>query len=239
MSGGKTYQIGDARELSDLLPEPAAAAVVDLAWARPHRNGVGICYPTYGPEDGLWEFVDAVYDALEDGGWAIFDADAWLLPRLSAYLMDIWGDVAASYNGGGYRRPGWVKASGGRGHYFANGGYPVVFAHKGATERTASVEASQDANGPPHHIRRDVDWESLKPIHPYEVWLDAVTEPGELVAIPCAGTAPAALALERLYGGDARYVCVDSEPDAKAAFEHRRRLQLGPEGQQTLPEVDA
>lgn len=217
------YIISDARNLPTHLPRPAAVAVVDLAWARPNRNGVGICYDTHAPNNGLWQFVDAVHDALEAGGWAFFDADSWLLPRLTDYLREEWGDVAATYRGGGYRRTGWVVDDGGRGHYFTNGGYPVVFAHKGETDRTASVAASQHADGPPHDVRRGVEWESIKPIAPYEMWLGAVTRPDDLVAVPCAGTAPAALAAERL-GLD--WVAVDNERDARRAFEQRRTMQL-------------
>jgi hypothetical protein len=238
MSGESTdatqqYCIGDARNLPQYLPESelATAAVVDLAWARPNRNGVGICYDTYSPDNGLWEFVDAVYDALEPGGWAFFDTDSWLLDKLIRYLRESWGDVNATYSGGGFRRVGWVENNATRGHYFQNGGYPVVFAHKAETEQVHGVSASQDADGPPRNVVQSVEWESLKPISPYETWLDAVTESGDLVAIPCAGTAPAAIGLERLYGDDARFVAVDSDADARDAFRQRRDLQF--DSQQT------
>lgn len=223
----REYVIGDARDLPDLLPEPAVAAAVDLAWARPHRNGVYVTYPTYGPESGLWDFVDAVREALADGGWAFFDADSWLLPRLINYLRETWGDVAATYRGGGYRRTGWVMQSGGGGHYFRNGGYPVVFAHKGETDRTAAVDATIGA-AVDREVKREVAWGTLKPVAPYEQWLGAVTEPGEHIAIPCAGTAPAAIALERLYGDDATYTAVDSQSEAREAFKRRREIQVVP-----------
>lgn len=241
-SGTRKYVVGDARELSEHLPEPAAVAAVDLAWARPHRNGVHVTYPTYGPEDGLWEFVDAVYESLEDGGWAFFDADDWLLPRLITYIQEEWGDVAASYRGGGYRRVGCVTYNdGGAGHYFTNAGYHVVMAHKGETDRTTSEHSNIEADRPPYSVRQEIDWGTLKPIAPYERWLDAVTTPDDLVAIPCAGSAPAALALERLYGDDARFVAVDSESGAREAYQERRRLQLasGDSGQTDLSEVTA
>lgn len=226
------YRIGDAREPID---EQAAIACVDLAWARPHRNGVYVTYPTYGPDGGLWDFVDAVHESLSDGGWALFDADDWLLPRLINYLREMWGDVAATYKGGGYRRTGAVVYDGnpGGGHYFTNGGYHVVFAHKGETDRTASTPCKVVASRPPRDVRQAVEWGTLKPIEPYRRWIDAVTDPGELVYVPCAGTAPAAIAAEQL-GRD--WIAVDSEADAKEAYETRRELQG--DRQATINEVN-
>lgn len=215
------YRIGDAREP---LETQAAVACVDLAWARPHRNGVHVTYPTYGPENGLWEFVDAVYKSLEPGGWAFFDADDWLLPRLINYIRDSWGDVAATYEGGGYRRTGTVVYDGhpGGGHYFTNGGYHVVFAHKGETDRTASTPSKIVTSRPPGDVRAGVEWGTLKPVEPYTKWIAAVTEPKELVYVPCAGTAPAAIAAEQS-GRD--WIAVDSKPGAKEAFLARYRMQ--------------
>jgi len=59
--------------------------------------------------------------------------------------------------------------------------------------------------------------------------LDAITTPEDLVYIPCAGTSPAALALEQLYGEDAQFVALDSEQDARDAYVKRRELQLEPQ----------
>jgi hypothetical protein len=223
------YRIADAR---DPLDEAAAIACVDLAWARPQRNGVHVTYPTYGVDDGLFDFVDAVHDSLEPGGWALFDADDWLLPRLMAYIQQEWGDVAATYEGGGYRRTGAVVYDGnpGGGHYFTNGGYHVVFAHKGETDRSTSERAKVVTERVPRDVRQAVDWGTLKPVEPYHRWIDAVTTDGDLVYVPCAGTAPAALAAERL---DLDWVAVNSEPAAREAYEHRRELQQTPE-QSTL-----
>jgi len=211
------YRIQDSR---NPLNEKAAVAAVDLAWARPQRNGVHVTYPTYGPESGLWEFVDAVYESLVDGGWAFFDADDWLLPRLIRYLQDNWGDVASTYSGGGYRRTGSVVYTGhpGAGHYFTNGGYHVVMAHKGDTDRTSSVPAKQVCPRP----KTNTDWGTPKPTEPYAEWIPSVMDKDELLYVPCAGTAPAALALECKWP-DTRYICVDGEPDAKKAFKKRRK----------------
>jgi hypothetical protein len=215
----KEYRIADAREPIDKC---AAVAAVDLAWARPHRNGVYVTYPTYSPP-GLWEFVDAVYDSLLPGGWALFDCDDWLLPRLINYLREDWGDVAATYSGGGYRRTGTViyDSHPGGGRYFTNGGYHVVFAHKGDTDRESAVSSKQIADRPENY-----DWGTPKPTVPYRAWIPSVMDRDELLYVPCAGTAPAAIALEMEYGDDAQYICVDSESDAKSAFTRRRTDEI-------------
>lgn len=228
------YRVSDSREP---LNQKVSVACADLAWARPNRNGVHVTYETYSPENGLWDFVDAIYDSLEFGGWAIFDADDWLLPRLIQYLQESWGDVAATYSGGGYRRVGSVQytsGGSGAGHYLTNGGYSVIFAHKNETDRESSVSARQSCERVPYNVRESVDWGTLKPISPYENWLDGLTEPTDYVYIPCAGTAPAALALERLYGEQARFIAVDKEREAREAYLDRRELQLQPQ-QVTLP----
>jgi hypothetical protein len=219
------YRIADCR---NSITESAAVACVDLAWARPQRNGVHVTYETHSPPE-LWQFVDAVYESLAEGGWALFDADDWLLPRLIQYLQEEWGDVAATYKGGGYRRVGGVQyesGGNGAGHYFTNGGYPVVFAHKGETDRETNTSARQACDRVAYTVRQEVDWGTLKPIKPYQEWLDAITEAGELVYIPCAGSAPAALALERLYGTQANFIAVDSNDGAREAYRKRREIQV-------------
>jgi len=214
------YRINDAR---NELDESPAIALADLAWARPHRNGVHVTYPTHKPID-LWEHVDAIMNSLVEGGWAIFDADDWLLPRLIQHLQTSWGDVAKHYAGGGYRRTGAVvyDGHGGAGHYFTNGGYHVVFAHKGETNRTTSERSKIVTSRVPKSVRNEVDWGTLKPIEPYRRWIEAVTDPDELVYVPHAGTAPGAIAAEGL---NRDWIAVDSEPDAKTAFEKRKELQ--------------
>ena len=221
----REYRIADAREPID---ESAAVAAVDLAWARPHRNGGHVTYETYGPDNGLWEFVDAIHESLVDGGWALFDADDWLLPRLIQYLQEKWGDVATTYKGGGYRRVGSITYDDnpGGGHYFTNGGYHVVFAHKGETDRESSVSAKQVTRRVPKNVRDKVEWGTLKPIAPYRNWITSVMDSDELLYVPCAGTAPAALAIEQEWGNSANYICVDSEREAKTAFEKRRDMQV-------------
>jgi hypothetical protein len=215
------YRIADARKP---LSDDVVLAFVDLAWARPHRNGVYVTYPTYSPPE-LWKFVDAVYNSLTMGGWALFDCDDWLLPRLINYLRNSWGDVAATYSGGGYRRTGAVVYSDhpGGGEYFTNGGYHVVFAHKGETSRKTGQRSKIITKRPPQEVRQAVDWGTLKPIEPYKKWMQAVTEPKELVYIPCAGTAPGLIAAEQL---NRKCIAVDSEDEAKMQYENRRSVQM-------------
>lgn len=223
------YEVGDAREISDYV-DGAVAAVADLAWHRPGRNDqLGVEYPTYSTEDGIWDFIDEIYKVLDEGGWAFFDADDWFLPRLIRYLQQEWGDVASTYRGGGYRKVGTVVYTDGNlgsGHYFTNAGYHVVMAHKGETDRMSKAPAKVATERPEFSLRQEVDWGTIKPIEPYRIWLDEVTEKGEMVVIPCAGTAPAAIALEIIYGDEANFFAIDSEVEAKSSYERRRELEL-------------
>ena len=226
----RQYVIGDALEVLESMPSKSAAAVhLDDAWARPKRCGnLGVEFDTHGLET-TFEIVDACFDVLEEGGWMIADCDDWLLPRLIDYIRETHGDVAASYEGGGYRKIGdvtYVTDDGTvdrrpPGHYFRNGGYPVVFAHRGKTDRQSLAAARQLAP----KVSYDVDWGTAKPIDPYENWLEGLVDADDRIVVPCAGTAPSALAIERLYGEDARYVCIDTEEAAYEAFCRRRPSQ--------------
>jgi len=200
---------------------------------------MGVNYPTH-PFDSderliVTAVVDACWETLEDGGWLIADTDDWLLPRLLQYLITQYGDVngqPSPYRGGGYRKTGRVvyvtksdptrpNRSGGA-KYLRQSGYPVVFAHKGETDRYGYSSAVQFAHRPSERF----GWYSVKPVSPYETWIDELTEVGEKIVEPCAGTAPACLAAERLYGDDARYEAFDIEEEARSAFEKRRRSVL-------------
>lgn len=217
------YIIKDVRTYEP--PKKANVMCVDLAWARPNRAGVYVTYPTYKPGNGLWDFVDWVYQNLEKGGWAFFDCDDWFLPRLINYLQENWGDVASTYRGGGYRRTGAVVyPTGGGGHYFTNAGYHVVMAHKGETSRKSSVKSKLCSERVDYKMRKQIEWGTLKPIKPYKQWLDSITTEKDLLICPCAGTAPSVLAYEQLYGDQAQWIAIDSEKDAKIAFEKRKKL---------------
>lgn len=230
---------------------------LDDAWARPHRaEQFGVTYETHDfkPDDDdsdpgitTTDIIDACKDALVDGGWLVADADDWLLPQLITYIQKDWGNVAEDYRGGGYRRIGGVtyvdkssheKYNSGNfepdelkpdrstaGSYLSNGGYPVVFAHKGKSDRRSSIAARQITS---NHLD-NYGWGSVKPIDPYEAWVDALIDPDELLVVPCAGTAPAALAAERVarrVGKEANYICIDIEEGAYEAFEKRRKAEV-------------
>jgi hypothetical protein len=252
IGNGRSYVIGDAVETLREYEEEAAIIFLDDAWARPERRGqFGVEYDTHPfdeeniPKDDsidtsvtTVEILKACKDALVPGGWLIADADDWLLPRLVNCLRTTWGDVAETYRGGGYRKVGGVTyvSSNGKpdkstaGMYLSTGGYPVVFAHKGETDRRSSVSARQIAD----RQTEKYEWGSVKPLSPYVEWIDGLVEPGELVLVPCAGTAPGALAAERVFGSDAKYVCIDNEEKAYQAFSRRRDAELESRQQETL-----
>lgn len=233
---GQQYIVGDVGDVLPSLNSAADIIYLDDAWARPQRaDWYGVEYDThdFAPDDDpeyngitTTEILDLCEETLVDGGWLIADADDWLLPRLINYICEEWGDVAASYKGGGYRRIGgvtFVSKSGDPdrstpGMYLSNGGYPVVFAHKGETDKKTSVSARQLAE----QASFDGDWGSVKPIKPYRKWLDGLMNEGEHLVVPCAGTAPAAIAAEQLFGDDIQYTCIDNEPQALEMFQQRR-----------------
>lgn len=233
-----TYRIGDAlAELRSLDEGSAAVICLDDAWARPKRGGAyGVEYPTHDFETTA-EIVDACRRVLKPGGWLIADTDDWLLPRLVNYLREEWGDAAESYQNG-FRKVGSVTLTARDGEpdrstpgwYGANGGYSVVFADKGETGRRWSASIRQVARRPQNRY----GWGSVKPISPYETWIESITDPGELVVVPCAGTAPAAIAAERT---GREWIAIDCEPEAKEAYRRRREGELGNDEQRTLLEA--
>jgi len=236
------YRIGDALEELDELENNSAALIhLDDAWARPKRDDeyagdrkFGVNYPTHAFETTT-EILDACYDVLKPGGWLIADADDYLLPRITRYIQQEWGDVAASYEGGGYRRTGSVTLTTKAGDpdrstpgmYLSNGGYSVVFAHKGETDRRSAESARQIVE----RQREQYGWAGVKPLKPYRTWTETLAEPGELVVIPCAGTAPTAIAAEDL---GMNWIAIDSEPEAREAFERRQEAELSNELVQTV-----
>ena len=225
-----SYRIGDALdELRSMPNESAKVVCLDDAWSRPKRHGAyGVKYPTHDLETTK-EIVDACRDVLEPGGWLIADADDWLLPRLVNHLRDSWGDAAENYQNG-FRKVGSVTLTAEDGDpdrstpgwYGATGGYSVVFADKGESSNRWPASVRQIARRPQ---QEKFDWGSVKPIEPYQAWISDITEPNDTVVIPCAGTAPAAIAAERL-GRD--WVAIDSEPEARDAYRRRREKEIGP-----------
>lgn len=262
--GTQRYIIGDAVEELRSLDSPASIIYLDDAWARPQRAGqFGVTYDTHpfsedesddvdtdDFETTTTEVIDACKDALMDGGWLIADTDDWLLPRLIHYLIEEWGDEAANYSGGGYRRVGAVTYLTKDGHpdrstagmYLSNGGYSVVFAHKGDTDRRTSESGRQIIRRPFINDGFEVterehdtyDWGSVKPVNPYKTWVEALTKKENLenehLVVPCAGTAPAAIGAELVFGSDLQYTCIDNSPDAYDAFLRRRKAELEQHG---------
>lgn len=244
-SSAGVYRVGDAVDvLRELDADSAAVVCLDDAWARPGRQGeFGVEYPTHEFNQTA-EILEVSWRVLKPGGWLIADADDWLAPRLETFIRERFGDVTAygDYAGGGYRRRGgvtYVDAAGEpdrstAGMYLSNGGYSVVFAHKGDTDRQTKASARQLAR----HPRRVEDgypynWGSVKPVEPYQHWLDGLCSRGEQVVVPCAGTAPAAIAADRL---GLEWTAVDLEPEAREAF-RRRKSDLQDSAQSTLGTV--
>lgn len=239
----KRWVVGDATEVLSRYDSEAAVVVLDDAWAFPSRitrfdneftthpfdeshadvnSQLNVDYSTTSVE-----LIDACYDALQDGGWLIADAEDWYLPYLVDYLKREWGDAAQTddgYDGGGYRRTGGVTYLDEAGEpernpdrrYLSSGGYSVVFAHKGPTDRHTSVAARQLAVRP-----ADCCGESVKPVSPYRAWLAELMEPGELLLVPCAGSGPAAIAAEQVVDR-VRYTCVDTDETWYDGFRKRR-----------------
>ena len=197
---------------------------------------MGVEYPTHDV-DHSFEIVDACWDILEPGGWLIADADDWFKLKLENYLCEEYGNVAETYEGGGYRRTGTVVYQrsdgavdrGGAGMYLRNGGYHVVFAHKEETDH-AYESARQIARRPSEKW----GWKSVKPLFPYGAWIEALTDEGDRVVEPCAGTAPASIEAQRL-GRD--WLAIDIESDARDAFLRRRNSVLEVGNQSALGEA--
>lgn len=231
------YVVGDAIKNLRELEGRASVIYLDDAWDRPYRaEHFGVTYPTHSFEQ-TEEILDACKKALRPGGWLIADADDWVLPKLIEHLMEEWGDVVRNYQDGGYRRVGGVTYltkdnepdCSTPGAYLTTGGYPVVFAHKGETQRVTDISARQIAKKP----REQFGWGSVKPIKPYREWLSGLFNPSDegLLVVPCAGTAPAAIAAEKLYiegvyDTRPRFVCIDSEDGAYEAFEQRWNAEI-------------
>ncbi len=239
---GEWYVVGDAAAVLEAYDGTAAIAFLDDAWARPGRTEQGgLAYDLHPFDDRLvratdgddvddsvttTRILDACREVLAPGGWLVADADDWLAPRLVEYLRREWGDAAADPDGGGFRRLGGVTYldADGRpdcdthGDRLSTAGYTVVFGHDGPTDRRTDAAARQVATWPTATYGRGG---RAKPIGPYEAWIAGLVDPGEPILVPCAGTAPAAIAAKRVFGDEARYVCIDVDPDAYDAFHER------------------
>jgi hypothetical protein len=234
------YRIDDALDALETMPSESVSLVhLDDAWARPMRNGAfGVEYDThaFAKDDPHFEdhdtglttaaLCDAIHRVLRPGGLLVADTDDWLLPRLIEYVRDKWGDrqyglgqVTALTKAG---NPDCSTP----GMYLSTGGYTMVLAWKGA----CPVEQSPLAV-PCQRQREDYGWSSAKPLAPYRAVLEDFDLPSNEVVVPCAGTAPIAVAAE-LLREEYDVTCIDVEPEARDAYERRREEELN--GQRDL-----
>jgi hypothetical protein len=226
------YEIGDA--LDRLTDEPSDSAQfvhLDDAWARPHRNGAfGVDYPThdYSTGDTHYDDVDSsltVKILLDEclrvvapGGAVVVDADDWLHSRVVPFLATRLGPAQYATGSVTELASDGTPDSSTPGMYLATGGYPVTI----ATPGSCPVQLDTYQTAP--RQRDNYGWGTAKPLSPYKTWLDTFTGPGDRVLVPCAGTAPTAIAAEHLdYPLDV--LAIDIEADARDAYQRRRDAQ--------------
>ena len=239
-----SYTISDAfEEMDSCATESAALVHLDDACARPERNGgFGVEYPTHCFSDDddhfdeidsdrtVVEMLDHCHRVLKPGGVLLAEADAWLLPRLTAYLSREWGEYSYGIGGVTALNNDGEPDKSTPGMYLSNGGYSFVLATKAACPVGFSL------NFPTPRQREQYGWGTVKPLWPYEVLLEECTTPGDRILEPCAGTAPVAIAAEK-HDLPISVDCFDIEPEAKAAYERRREDEL--EWQATFGNFDA
>lgn len=248
------YRVDDALAVLRSEPDRSAGFIhLDDAWARPSRNGAfGVEYPTHPfDEDAVetvaddpgvvtdltvTEILDACWRALRPGGILAVDVDSYLLPNVLSYVSEEWSptafalaQVTALTNAG---EPDQSTP----GMYFSSGGYTTVFVWRGASPvpQGHPLREHHRLHCPCQRQREDYGWGTVKPLAPFRQWLNAYTEADDRILIPCAGTAPAAIAAEEAYGETADVLAVDIEADAKAAYERRRQAVLSAGRQQSL-----
>lgn len=233
------YVLGDALEiLRNELAESATFVHLDDAWARPNRNGAfGVEYPTHpfdedaadavagepGVETDMTvvDMLEACYRVLESGGVLAVDVDGYLLPRVLEYARSEWGDHCYTVAQTTLLTKDGKPDRSTPGMYASSGGYASVLVWKDACPRP-----SESPHVPCQRQREDYGWGTVKPLAPSLEWVRRYTEAGDRVIVPCAGTAPAAIAAEREYGSDADVLAIDVEAEAKAAYERRRADEL-------------
>lgn len=236
------YRVGDALDILRDLPSRSARFVhLDDAWARPKRNGAfGVEYPTHpfdqeqaaavagepGVETDLTvvAILDACQRILMAGGILAVDVDSYLLPRVLDYFHAEWSETCCAVAQTTALSKDGTPDCSTPGMYLTNGGYTSVLAWRDASPvpQGHPLRGNHALHTPCQRQREDYGWGTVKPLAPFLRWIDAYTGPGDRVVVPCAGTAPAAIASERLYGDAANVLCIDIEEDAKAAYESRR-----------------
>lgn len=241
------YLVTDALEaLADQPAQSARLIHLDDAWARPERNGAfGVEYPTHPVDEDTaaaveddpgvtteftgTDILEACATVLQPGGLLVIDTDAFLLPRVLDWLSENWGpqsyllaQVTALTTDGDVDKstPGM---------YLSSGGYTVILAWRDATPlpKDHPVGHTQHTlHCPCERQRESYGWGTVKPLAPYRQWVASYTDAGDRIIVPCAGTAPTAIAAEREHGDDADVLCIDIEKEAKAAYERRRDDEL-------------
>ena len=239
---GVDYRIGDALEALQELPAESVSWIhLDDAWARPMRNGAfGVEYDTHAFDETDDHFeehdtslttsalVDECHRVLEPGGLLVADTDDWLFPRLYQYVWEEWGETQAAAGNVTLLANSGQPDRSTPGMYLSTGGYSLVLAWKDASPWFPNTRRYFQAD----RQREQYGWTSAKPLAPYRSLLEVYCPSDGTVVVPCAGTAPAAVAAEDLYGDTVDVICIDTEPGAKAAYEDRRRDELF--GQQGL-----
>jgi hypothetical protein len=114
------------------------------------------------------------------------------------------------------------------GMYLTAGGYPVValFGSAGVAPHGDREAVQATLSAVADRQREDFGWGSAKPLSPHLNWVQAFTDPGDRILIPCAGTAPTAIATEAIHGADGNALAVDIEPEARDAYTRRRDQEL-------------
>lgn len=246
------YRVADALDtLREEHDRSAAFIHLDDAWARPKRNGAfGVEYPTHpfdeeqaenvsgepGVETELTvvEMLDACRRVLQSGGVLAVDVDSYLLPRVLDYFRAAWSEgCCAVAQTTALSKDGTPDCST-PGMYLSTGGYTTVLAWRDASPAPQGhpLRENHALHTACQRQREDYGWGTVKPLAPFLRWINAYTEPGDRIVVPCAGTAPAAVAAERLHGRAADVLCVDIEQEAKEAYERRREDEL--DRQETL-----
>ncbi|AEH39518.1 hypothetical protein [Halopiger xanaduensis] len=240
------YVIGDA--LERLRDEPAGSAAfvhLDDAWARPNRNGAfGVEYPTHpfdedvaddvagepGVETDLTvvDMLEACYRVLEPGGVLAVDTDSHLCPRVLTYAIETWGRGCYAVHETTLLTKAGEPDRSTPGMYASSGGYSTVLVWKNAAPlpRGYAGREYHQLRCACRNQREDWGWGTVKPLAPALGWIRTYTDAGDRVIVPCAGTAPAAIAAEREYGSDVDVLAIDVEPEAREAYQRRRTDEL-------------
>lgn len=205
-----------------------------------------------GQLDPEWVTTDLLHECervLAPGGVLLAATDAWLLANIMSFLSE-WGSETApvdeKWHPGGVTEtthesprevfarddhpdhaPPFRPDTSTSGEYLSNGGYSVVALFTGQKTDHYDYEAVDSVM---HQVakrqRNNFEWGTAKPLSPHLNWLEFFTDPGDRVLVPCAGTAPTALAAEALHGDNADVLAIDVEDDARTAYLRRRAEEL-------------